>query len=77
MVSGFFLFFAPTLLGPVLLFTLYAYRLRSKNTQRRSAILSDLGIANTGAKCLIGFFHPYWFVLYLLLAVLRLLILLS
>lgn len=77
MVSGFLLLFALTLLGPVLIFTLYAHRLRSKNRQRRSTVLSGLGIAKTDNKRLVGFFHPYWFVLHLLLAVLRLLILLS
>ena len=33
-----------------------------KNSARRSAILSDLGVSDTPKKKLVGFFHPYWYV---------------
>lgn len=63
-----FLLFS-TLSSLFLLFlTLYSHRLRSKNPARRRWILSSLGITERPGerpKKVVGFFHPYWFVLLL------------
>ncbi|KAF9464212.1 glycosyltransferase family 4 protein [Collybia nuda] len=59
MISVFLFLFAFTLLGPVSLFTYYARRVRSENLKKRSAVLSELGLAKTDNTRLVGFFHPY------------------
>ena len=50
---------------PILLFAIALsrlYRLRRENSLKRDALFQDLGISDKKLKRIVGFFHPYWYV---------------
>lgn len=39
------------------------YRLRRENNLKKDTLLQELGVSDGGHKRIVGFFHPYWYVI--------------